>query len=146
MKSHKSAVFHLSIHVHDLDASRAFYAGVLGCREGRSTSSWVDFDFFGHQLSLHLGTVTSTSLTGKVDGVPVPMPHFGAVLPAETWKAAEAQLRTAGVEFILDPQQRYADDSGSQHTLFVVDPSGNAIELKSMQNDAELFEPTPHAT
>jgi len=140
MKSNQSAVFHLSIHVSDLEASRAFYASALGCQEGRSTQSWIDFDFFGHQLSVHLGTPTTSTLTGDVDGVAVPMPHFGAVLPLATWQAVVDRLNNAGTEYLLEPQERYPEATGAQNTLFVLDPSGNAIELKSMQNRAELFE------
>jgi len=145
MKPNQSSVFHLSLHVNDLEASRQFYAEVLGCTEGRSTQSWVDFDFFGHQLSLHLGTPMSGTPTGEVDGVTVPMPHFGAVLPSEIWQAVADRLRSAGTKFILDPQERYANTTGTQHTLFVLDPSGNAIELKSMHDQSELFESDRHA-
>ena len=145
MKSNQNTVFHLSIHVNDLEASRAFYAGVLGCQEGRSTQRWVDFDFFGHQLSVHLGTPTASTLTGEVDGAAVPMPHFGAVLPLEIWQAVADRLQKAGTEYLLDPQERYPDETGAQRILFVRDPSGNAIELKCLQNHAELFESSPHA-
>ena len=140
MKPNQSAVFHLSIHVSDLEASRQFYGGVLGCPEGRSTDSWIDFDFFGHQLSVHVGNPVVTTRTGEVDGIPVPMPHFGAVLATEIWQHVAERLRTEGTEFILEPQERYATETGAQHTLFVLDPSGNAIELKSMNNQSELFE------
>jgi len=139
MASTVSGIFHLSMHVHSLSDARRFYGDILGCTEGRSTSSWVDFDFFGHQLSLHLGTPQPTANTGEVDGVAVPMPHFGAVLPLQIWNDVAGRLRDAGVRFVLDPQQRNVSQVGAQQTLFVLDPSNNAIEFKSMNNHQELF-------
>ena len=138
-KTMTTPVFHLSIHVEDLATSRGFYGGALGCTEGRSTEQWVDFDFFGHQLSLHLGEPLITTPTGVVDGVSVPMPHFGAVLPAELWQATLQRLRDASVNFVLEPQERYANKTGAQQTLFVLDPSNNAIELKCMADNDQLF-------
>ncbi len=140
MASTPPAVFHLSFHVNDLHASRHFYSQLLGCQEGRSTETWVDFDFFGHQLSLHAGTPLACTYTGQVDGVAVPMPHFGAVLPAELWQQVAKRLEAANTEFIITPQLRYAGQPGEQHTMFLLDPGGNAIELKSMTNSNELFQ------
>src|SRR5690606_37363076 len=101
------SVFHLAYHVRDLDEARAFYGGVLGCREGRSTETWVDFDFFGHQISLHLGEPFATANTGRVGEHMVPMPHLGVVLELEDWQALADRLRAAGVNFVIEPQVRF---------------------------------------
>ena len=122
-------LFHLAFNVTDLDATRAFYGDLLGCAEGRSTDTWVDFNFFGHQISCHLGAPFSAAPTGKVGDHDVPMPHFGAVLPMAEWRALAARLPAAGVEFVLAPQTRFEGDPGEQATMFFTDPSGNAIEL-----------------
>ena len=127
------SLFHLAIHVHDLAAARAFYGGVLGCREGRSTDSWVDFDFFGHQLSLHLGTPFPTADTGLVGGQRVPMPHLGVVLEWDDWQRLAARL-AAAVDFVLPPQVRFAGEPGEQGTMFFRDPSGNPIEVKGFRS------------
>lgn len=140
MRNTPAAVFHLSFHVADLSASRHFYGQLLGCKEGRSTTTWVDFDFFGHQLSLHIGTPVRPEYSGEVDGVAVPMPHFGAVLKSDVWQQVAKRLEAANTEFIIAPQLRYAGKPGEQRTMFLLDPSGNAIELKSMNNSDELFE------
>jgi uncharacterized protein len=124
------ALFHLAYHVHDLDAARAFYGGVLGCREGRSTATWVDFDFFGHQISLHLGAPFATTDTGRVGDHLVPMPHLGLVLQADDWQALAARLRAAGTRFVIEPHLRFAGQPGEQWTMFFRDPSGNPIEIK----------------
>ena len=134
-----SSIFHLSLHVRDLAESRDFYVKRLGCVEGRSGDDWIDFDFFGHQLSLHLGQPVETQDTGVVDGVAVPMPHFGAVLEADVWQSVVRRLQAADTQFVLEPQERYSGEAGAQHTLFLRDPSGNAIELKSMNRADELF-------
>lgn len=125
------ALFHLAFNVTDLDATRAFYGDLLGCAEGRSTDTWVDFDFFGHQLSCHLGTPFASAPTGKVGDALVPMPHFGAVLPMADWRALAARLE-GQVNFILAPQVRFAGEPGEQATMFFTDPSGNPIEIKGM--------------
>ena len=124
------SLFHLAFHVTDLDAARRFYGGVLGCAEGRSTDTWVDFDFFSHQISLHLGEPFKTSRTGRVGEHWVPMPHFGLVLLLPDWQALAARLQTAGVDFVLPPQQRFAGQPGEQWTMFFCDPFGNPIEIK----------------
>ena len=124
------SIFHLAFHVRDLDQARAFYGGVLGCREGRSTATWVDFDFFGHQISLHLGEPFATTRTGQVGEHLVPMPHLGLILALPDWQALAARLEAAGCEFVLKPQVRFAGQPGEQWTMFFVDPSGNPIEIK----------------
>jgi extradiol dioxygenase family protein len=134
------ALFHLAYHVRDLDAARAFYGGVLGCREGRSTASWVDFDFFGHQLSLHLGEPFATSDTGRVGDTMVPMPHLGLVLQAADWHAMAQRLRAAGVSFVVEPHLRFAGQPGEQWTMFFRDPSGNPIEVKGFEDLARVYD------
>ena len=134
------SLFHLAYHVHDLDAARAFYGGVLGCREGRSTTTWVDFDFFGHQLSLHLGEPFATSDTGRVGDHLVPMPHLGLVLELPDWQALAQRLRAAGTRFVLEPQRRFAGEPGEQWTMFFRDPSGNPIEVKGFASLETLYD------
>jgi uncharacterized protein len=124
------SLFHLAFHVTDLDSARRFYGGVLGCKEGRSTATWVDFDFAGHQISLHLGQPFQTTLTGKVGDTLVPMPHFGLVLALPEWQAMAERLRAASIPFILEPQIRFAGQSGEQWTMFFCDPFGNPLEIK----------------
>ena len=131
--------FHLAINVSDLDAARAFYGGVLGATEGRSTETWVDFDFFGHQLSLHLGPPFATEATGKVGDHLVPMPHFGVVLPMDQWQALADRLTEAGLQFVIEPTVRFRDRPGEQATMFFRDPSGNALEIKAMADPDRLF-------
>jgi uncharacterized protein len=131
--------FHLAIHVHDLDAARGFYGVVLGCTEGRSTETWVDFDFFGHQLSLHLGQPFANSATGRVGEAMVPMPHFGLVLPLADWQALAARLTAAGTDFVLKPSVRFEGQPGEQWTMFFRDPSGNPIEVKGFPSLEGVF-------
>lgn len=126
--------FHLAYHVTDLDAARTFYGGVLGCREGRSTDSWVDFDFFGHQISLHLGAPFPTTPTGRVGDHLVPMPHLGLVLELPDWRALADRLRAAGLRFVIEPQVRFEGQPGEQWTMFFTDPSGNPIEVKGFRS------------
>ena len=128
------SLFHLAFHVRDLDVARRFYGGTLGCAEGRSTDTWVDFDFFGHQISLHLGEPFATARTGRVDDVMVPMPHFGVVLELPDWQALAERLREAGTEFLLAPQVRFEGRPGEQWTMFFLDPFGNPIEVKGLRS------------
>lgn len=131
-------MFHLAINVTDLDQARAFYGGILACPEGRSTDTWVDFDFFGHQLSLHLGPPLSHAPTGKVGDHMVPMPHFGAVLPLTAWQETARRLEQAGIDFVLPPTQRFAGEPGEQWTMFFHDPCGNPIELKGFADMSKV--------
>jgi extradiol dioxygenase family protein len=133
------SLFHLAFHVTDLQEARRFYGGVLGCQEGRSTDTWVDFDFHGHQLSLHLGEPFRTTRTGQVGDHLVPMPHFGLVLPLAEWQAMAARLRAAGVEFLLEPQVRYPGEPGEQWTMFFCDPFGNPLEIKGFASPQGLY-------
>jgi hypothetical protein len=132
--------FHLAFPVHDLDAARRFYGGLLGCTEGRSTDSWVDFDFFGHQIVAHLDPQMAPRRHGNlVGGHHVPVPHFGAVLPMADWEQLAARLTEAGTDFVIEPNVRFAGQAGEQATMFFVDPSGNALELKAMRDPDNLF-------
>jgi uncharacterized protein len=135
--------FHLAIPVHDLAAARAFYGGLLGCREGRSADDWVDFDFFGHQLVCHVvaGSGSGPPAHNPVDGHDVPVPHFGMVLEMPDWEALAKQLKSAGVAFVIEPTIRFKGRPGEQATMFLTDPSGNALEFKAFRDIAgQLFE------
>ena len=134
------ALFHLAYNVTDLEASRVFYGGLLGCEEGRSTDTWADFNFFGHQISLHLGTPFETRATGKVGEHRVLMPHLGVVLGMEDWQTLADRLTDAGVEFVIPPTLRFAGEPGEQSTMFFCDPSGNPIELKGFADLSQVFE------
>ncbi len=129
----KSA-FHFAFNVTNLDQARRFYGGVLGCKEGRSTATWVDFDFFGHQLSLHLGEPFKTANTGHVGDHLVPMPHFGLVLALPDWQVLAQRLKTSTVDFVLRPQVRFEGEPGEQWTMFFRDPCGNPIEIKGFRS------------
>jgi uncharacterized protein len=133
------SLFHLAYHVTDLDAARSFYGGVLGCREGRSTETWVDFDFFGHQISLHLGTPFEVTRTGKVGDHMVMMPHLGVVLPLDAWLELAARLERAGIAFDIPPVVRFKGEAGEQRTMFFFDPSGNPIEVKGFKDFDSVF-------
>ena len=134
--------FHFAFFVRDLTSTRRFYGEVLGCPEGRSTQTWVDFDFFGNQISAHnTGKPTPTENTGHVDGVPVPMPHFGALLQWEVFEKVADRIRAAGLPFILEPSIRYAGQAAEQATMFLLDPSGNALEFKSFKHPEHIFTP-----
>ncbi len=132
--------FHLAFPVHDLEAARAFYGGLLGCPEGRSSAEWIDYDFFGHQIVAHLAPDMEPRRHGnEVDGHHVPVPHFGAVLPMDEWRKLADRLRAGPTEFVVEPHIRFEGQPGEQATMFFLDPSGNAIEIKSMADPAKLF-------
>lgn len=131
--------FHLACHVHDLDAARDFYGGLMGCTEGRSAETWIDYDFFGHQLSLHLGEPFAIADTGQVGDASVPMPHFGVILSRAEFEALAERLRAAGTRFIIEPHLRFAGQPGEQWTMFFADPSGNPIEVKGYDTEAGIF-------
>jgi len=134
------SAFHFAFFVGDLASTRHFYRDVLGCREGRSTDTWVDFDFFGHQISAHTtGPVVPTMDAGVVDGIRVPMPHFGALLPWDDFQRVADRIRKAAIPFILEPRVRYPGEPGEQLTMFLRDPSGNALEFKSFRNPEHVF-------
>lgn len=132
--------FHLAFPVHDLAAARAFYGGVLGCGEGRSSDAWVDFDLFGHQIVAHLDPETKpVAVENAVDGHYVPVPHFGVVLRMENWRALAERVEAAGVSFGIEPQVRFKGQAGEQATMFFRDPSGNALEFKAFADDSMIF-------
>ncbi len=135
--------FHLAFPVRDLAAARTFYGDVLGCREGRSDERWVDYDFFGHQLVAHLVDADPEPEDARdsnpVDGHDVPVPHFGVVLSWEDWHSLADRLRAASVEFIIEPGIRFEGLPGEQATMFLLDPSGNALEFKAFQDISQLF-------
>ncbi len=135
-----SQPFHFSFHVKDLASTRHFYTHILGCREGRSTEDWVDFDFFGNQISCHVtGPVAETHETGNVDGVRVPMPHFGAILAWAQFHQAAERIRDAGMPFIIEPRSRFEGKPAEQVTMFLRDPSGNALEFKAFKHPDHVF-------
>jgi len=131
--------FHLAFPVRDLAEARAFYGGLLGCPEGRSSESWVDFDFFGHQVVAHLSPGGGTEATNEVDGEQIPVRHFGVVLPWEEFPAMEQRLRERGVAFLVEPTIRFKGKPGEQATMFLRDPSGNALEFKAFKDPGRLF-------
>jgi uncharacterized protein len=132
--------FHLAIPVHDLAAARGFYGELFGCAEGRSSAEWVDFDFFGHQLVAHLDPRRRPATHfNTVDSHEVPVPHFGLVLAWEDWQRLASRLRAAGTHFAIEPAIRFAGEVGEQATMFLYDPSGNALEFKAFRDPARLF-------
>ena len=133
--------FHLAFPVHDLDAARAFWGGLMGCAEGRSAPEWIDFDFYGHQIVAHLvpGMEVPDSGCNSVDGHHVPVPHFGVVLDMPAWQSLADRLSAADVRFEIEPHIRFAGEPGEQATMFFRDPSGNAVEMKAFADLGELF-------
>jgi extradiol dioxygenase family protein len=135
----ESRAFHHAFLVRDIEETRRFYVDVLGCREGRSTATWIDLDLFGNQLSAHLGTPPPPANVGHVDGIVVPLPHFGAVVSFEDYDRLATRLAAAEVTFIVTPRVRYPGQPGEQGTFFFLDPSGNALEFKAFRNPEEMF-------
>lgn len=133
--------FHLAFPVHDLEAARAFWGGLMGCSEGRSAPEWIDFNFYGHQIVAHLVTGMQPFDAGanQVDGHDVPVPHFGVVLSMADWQEMAGKLTAAGIAFEIAPQIRFRGEKGEQATMFLRDPSGNAIELKAFEDIGQLF-------
>lgn len=130
--------FHLAFPVDDLEAARSFYGGVLGCPIGREDPRWIDFDFFGHQITAHLAE-RSSAATNEVDGDDVPVRHFGAILEWDAWHEMADRLRAQGVAFLIEPRIRFAGQVGEQATFFIRDPAGNAIEMKSFRDPSRVF-------
>jgi extradiol dioxygenase family protein len=132
--------FHLAFPVDDLKKARAFYGGLLGCPEGRSSDEWIDFNLYGHQIVAHLATgEAGREPHNDVDGKQVPVRHFGIVLSMPEWQAMADKLTAAGVEFVIAPYIRFKGEVGEQATMFFLDPSGNAIEFKAMAQPDRLF-------
>jgi extradiol dioxygenase family protein len=132
--------FHLAFPVRDLEEARAFYGGLLGCPEGRSSPEWVDFDFRGHQIVAHLAPhEVGHRSTNPVDGEDVPVRHFGVILTLPEWHELADRLKAAGVKFVIEPQIRFKGQPGEQATMFFLDPSGNALEFKAFADDSMVF-------
>ncbi len=131
--------FHIAFPVHDLDAARAFYGGLLGCPEGRSSDQWIDFDLYGHQIVAHRTSQQPRPAHNPVDGHEVPVPHFGVVLEWQAFHELAGRLRDAGMRFVIEPYLRFEGQPGEQITMFFQDPSGNALEFKSFKDFAQLF-------
>jgi extradiol dioxygenase family protein len=135
--------FHLAFPVHDLAAARAFYGDLLDCAEGRSADHWIDFDLYGHQIVAHLKPgmepAPAHAHANPVDGHDVPVPHFGVVLDMAAWTALAERLKAAGVAFVIEPYVRFQGQAGEQATMFLLDPSGNALEFKAFADLGQLF-------
>jgi extradiol dioxygenase family protein len=132
--------FHIAIPVHNLEECRTFYRDVLNCKEGRSSDHWVDFNFFGHQLVIHYKPKSEDSLhTNPVDGKSVPVPHYGVVLPWNTFQNFAEHLNSIGIQFIIKPYIRFEGQVGEQATMFFYDPAGNALEFKAFKDLGQLF-------
>ncbi|MGD2141230.1 MAG: VOC family protein [Burkholderiales bacterium] len=131
--------FHLAFPVKDLAEARHFYGTVLGCPEGRSSDDWVDFDFYGHQIVAHRCARESAWESNQVDGDDVPVRHFGVVLSMDEWRALARRLKEANARFIIEPHIRFAGQPGEQATMFLLDPSGNALEFKAFGDMQSLF-------
>lgn len=138
-REHPRVPFHLAFPVKDIESTRRFYVDTLGCTVGREAERWIDFDFYGHQISAHLSEKVDPEATNEVDGDDVPVRHHGAVLPWDEWQALVARLEKSGARFLIAPRIRFAGEVGEQATFFVRDPSGNAIEVKSFKDRSRLF-------
>ena len=133
-------LFHLAFPVTSLEKARVFYGGLLGCREGRSSEDWVDFDFYGHQIVAHLAPEEAGHRsTNAVDGDDVPVRHFGAILQMDEWQRLADKLSAAGVRFVIEPHVRFKGEAGEQATMFLLDPCGNALEFKAFKDPSRLF-------
>lgn len=132
--------FHLAFPIRDIEETRAFYQNLLGCEIGRSTEKWIDFNFFGHQLSAHVKPEElAHAQANQVDGKNVPVRHFGVVLNWEDWQALAAKLKDYQIQFIIEPYIRFKGEVGEQATMFFLDPSGNALEFKAFQDPDQIF-------
>ena len=132
--------FHLAFPVKDIASTRAFFGDLLGCEIGRSTDKWIDFNFFGHQLSAHVKPEELTQAqTNAVDGKNVPVRHFGAVLEWNQWHMLADKLKDHGIDFVIEPYIRFEGEVGEQATMFFFDPSGNALEFKSFKDPSQIF-------
>ncbi len=132
--------FHIAIPVNDLDKTRSFYRDVMGFEEGRNSERWVDFNFYGHQVVIHLSDNAKEAVSNPVDGHNVPVPHFGVILGWDEWESLAEQLTNQKIAFIIEPYVRFKGEVGEQATMFFLDPSGNALEFKAFKNDSQIFE------
>ncbi|MEM6845651.1 MAG: VOC family protein [Bacteroidota bacterium] len=132
--------FHLAFPVSNLIDTRQFYEDLLGCSVGRTSERWIDFNFYGHQISAHLKPEeVMKAQTNEVDGDQVPVRHFGAILDMETWEKLAGRLKEANINFIIGPHVRFKGEAGEQATMFFLDPSGNALEFKAFQDHNQIF-------
>ncbi len=132
--------FHLAFPVKDIQETREFYENLLGCKVGRSAERWIDFDFYGHQISAHLTDhPIEEPPANPVDGKQVPIKHFGAILTMEQWEALAEKLKANHIEFVIEPYVRFKGEPGEQATMFFLDPSGNALEFKAFKNFEQIF-------
>lgn len=134
----KQSPFHFAFPVDDLSAARSFYGEVLGCPEGRSSETWVDFDLYGHQIVAHVGP-RMKQIHNHVDGDAVPVPHFGVVLAMDEWRDLSVRLKMKRLNFVIEPHIRFQGQPGEQATMFFLDPSGNALEFKAFSDSSRLF-------
>ena len=132
-------LFHLAIPVLDLDSANDFYINVLGCSKGRSSSKWIDFNFYGHQLVCHEVKELINKNSNDVDGNNIPVPHFGIILDWDQFHKLSANLQLKNINFIIEPTIRFKGKVGEQAIMFLHDPSGNAIEFKSFKNEEDIF-------
>ncbi len=131
--------FHHAFPVTDLEATRRFYCETLGCEQGRSAERWIDFDFYGHQISAHLVEQMPADASNEVDGKRVPVRHFGLILDWDEWHRLRDRLLAQDIDFLIEPHIRFAGQSGEQATLFINDPSGNGLEFKAFRNPQSIF-------
>ena len=132
--------FHLAFPVKDLEKTRDWYTSVLGCSIGRESSEWIDFNMFGHQIVAHLSSSLDISYMNEVDGENVPIRHFGIILKPSDWEKLRKKIKSRGIKFIIEPTTRFKGSAGQQSTMFIKDPSGNALEFKSFVDDTMIFE------
>ena len=134
------ASFHYAFKLKDIESTRNFYVDILGCKEGRSTTTWIDFDFFDNRLSAHISdNFPELDYCGKVDGISVPIPHFGCLLDMDVFVRIQKKLESEKIDFVVEPQKRYQGKIGEQLTMFIFDFSGNPLEFKSFSNPDEIF-------
>lgn len=133
--------FHIAFPVHDLAQARSFYGELLGCPEGRSSDTWIDFDLYGHQIVAHYSSdaTAAGACENPVDGHNVPVPHFGVVLEWNAWQELAEKMKAAGTKFVIEPYVRFEGEVGEQATMFFLDPSGNALEFKAFKDMSQLF-------
>ncbi|HEX7047462.1 MAG TPA: VOC family protein [Gammaproteobacteria bacterium] len=131
--------FHLAFPVRDIEATRHFFVELLGCKAGREAARWIDFDFYGHQVSAHLVDENETTAHNTVDDRKVPVRHFGLIIEWDQWERLAERLRAANVDFLIEPYVRFANEPGEQGTFFVKDPSGNALEFKTFRQEQDIF-------
>ncbi|MBT3216332.1 MAG: VOC family protein [Candidatus Marinimicrobia bacterium] len=133
--------FHVAFPVRDLEEARTFYAQTLGCSTGRESNLWIDFNLFGHQIVAHLSLEETKEVQkNPVDGNAVPVRHFGVILESSEWEELKDRIRKSGIQFLIEPRIRFDGKPGEQRTMFLMDPSGNALEFKSFANDNYIFQ------